>query len=116
MLTPSDSARLKARLLEARAEILALRRAREDSAATVKLDQSRVGRLSRMDALQQQAMAESGRRRAEETLRRIDAALRRHDAGGYGYCAQCEEPIDPRRLELDPATALCIDCAEARGR
>jgi DnaK suppressor protein len=83
----------------------------DDSAAVVQLDQAKVGRLSRMDALQAQAMAKaSGQRRAVQ-LREIDAALRRIDDGSYGGCERCEEPINPRRLDADPTARLCIDCA-----
>ena len=102
------------KLLAARDAIQGLADARVASTATVVLDQSSVGRLSRMDALQQQAMAQGTRQRAERELHRIAAALRRCDDGSYGYCAGCDEPIDPRRLELDPATTLCIACAEKR--
>ncbi len=85
----------------------------DDSAAVVQLDQTKVGRLSRMDALQAQAMAKaSGQRRAVQ-LREIDAALRRIDDGSYGDCERCEEPIDPRRLDADPTARLCIDCASS---
>ena len=109
-----DIRRFKAKLLQAREEILSMQGTRDASAATVVLDQSSVGRLSRMDALQQQALAKSSRQRAEQSLRRIEAALRRCDDGSYGYCVDCDEPIDPRRLEFDPANALCLTCAEAR--
>jgi DnaK suppressor protein len=98
--------------------LIAMREALENVAATgdasaevVQLDQTKVGRLSRMDALQAQAMAQaSGQRRALQ-LREIDAALRRIHDGSYGDCQDCEEPIDPRRLEADPTARLCIDCA-----
>jgi DnaK suppressor protein len=82
--------------------------------APVELDQQAVGRLSRMDALQVQAMAvETSRRRGRE-LRRIDAALARMGEGEYGYCVECGDEIAVRRLELDPAAALCIGCASGR--
>jgi DnaK suppressor protein len=105
--------RFRERLLKLRAEILDLKGARDDSAATVHLDQSSVGRLSRMDALQQQAMAQNAQRRATQSLGRIEAALGRCDDGSYGFCTDCDEPIDPRRLNLDPAATRCIRCAEA---
>lgn len=111
-----DIAHFKNKLLAAREAILNLEETRSTSTATVMLDQSSVGRLSRMDALQQQAMAQSTRQRVELELRRIEATLRRCDDGSYGYCLECDEPIDPRRLELDPAATLCIACAETRGR
>jgi DnaK suppressor protein len=85
-----------------------------DQRAPVELDQQSVGRVSRMDALQVQAMAqETSRRRAAE-LRRISAALARIDEGEFGYCIKCGDEIASRRLELDPAAPLCIDCASGR--
>lgn len=80
----------------------------------MELDQSRVGRLSRMDAMQQQSMARAEQTRRERVLARIEAALRRIDAGEYGDCGDCCEPVAPARLRLDPAAALCIDCAQRR--
>ena len=77
---------------------------------TVMLDQQAVGRLSRMDALQSQAMAQAtARRRAAERLR-IMAALDRVAQGEYGYCTDCGEDIAPARLATDPAIARCADC------
>ncbi len=115
-MTDIDVNHFKRKLMAARDAILATQEARDASAATVELDQSSVGRLSRMDAMQQQAMAQSNRQRADVALRRIDAALRRCDDGSYGLCLECDEAIDPRRLELDPATPLCITCAQACDR
>ncbi len=83
-----------------------------DGQRTVHLDQTSVGRLSRMDAIQQQAMARAtaARRSAEET--RIRAALARIDDGEFGYCSGCGEEIAPARLALNPAAALCLTCAK----
>lgn len=82
-----------------------------ESARTVNLDQTSVGRLSRMDAMQSQAMAQESKRRQQLQLTRIDAALRRIEEEEYGYCAVCEEEIDIRRLEVDPANPFCVTCA-----
>ncbi|MEM9240230.1 MAG: TraR/DksA C4-type zinc finger protein [Pseudomonadota bacterium] len=78
---------------------------------TVELDQQAVGRLSRMDALQNQAMAKANaaRRQAERT--RLMAALARMDEGEFGYCDGCGDEIASKRLELDPAAMMCVDCA-----
>ena len=79
----------------------------------VELDQSRVGRLSRMDAMQAQAMSlETGRRR-RQYLAEVDAALKRIEETEYGDCFECGDLIHPGRLEADPAVRLCISCAEA---
>lgn len=86
-----------------------------DSAAPVTLDQESVGRLSRMDALQVQAMAlASERRRAAERLQ-IDAALRRIETNDYGWCIACGEEIAEARLRHNPAVTQCIECAKAEG-
>lgn len=100
-------------LLKLRQDILSLQGARDQSIATVELDQSSVGRLSRMDALQQQAMARSSQQRAELTLRRIESSLQRCDDGSYGYCVDCDEPMPVKRLEFDPTALRCVQCAEA---
>jgi len=79
---------------------------------TVTLDQSRVGRLSRMDALQQQAMASSLKERMQRGEKRIRAALARTNAGSYGKCCQCGDEISIERLNADPATPFCSDCQD----
>lgn len=108
-----DLKAVKKRLEERRDELRHLAETSEESRRPVELDQSRVGRLSRMDALQDQAMQlETGRRREIE-LKRTEAALERLAEGDYGFCVNCGEEIAARRLELDPTTPVCIDCAEA---
>ena len=106
-----DFAAISARLLNRRAELRTLLDSTQDSREPVELDQSKVGRLSRMDALQGQAMALESERRRTAELQRIEAALKRLDGGDYGYCIKCDEEIAPARLDLDPAVATCIRCA-----
>ena len=102
------------RLLEMRAAIEDLHSSRKGSSSTVELDQARTGRLSRMDALQGQAMAKAGQVRSQLELRRNEAALKRIDSGDYGYCIDCEESISPARLDANPTVTLCVDCASSR--
>ena len=78
---------------------------------TVTLDQQSVGRLSRMDALQQQAMAKATHARRGQARQRILAALARMNEGEFGYCADCGEEIAATRLELDPTVPTCVNCA-----
>lgn len=78
------------------------------AAAIVELDQSAVGRLSRMDALQGQAMAQETQRRRHNEIMRIKRALTRIDEGEYGYCQVTGELIPRARLELDPAAATRV--------
>lgn len=79
--------------------------------ATVELDQQAVGRLSRMDALQNQAMARATATRRETERNRLAAALARMEEGEFGYCEECGEEIAKGRLRLDPAAARCVECA-----
>ncbi len=74
-------------------------------------NQGDMGRLTRMDAIQVQAMAEETARRRDLELGRIEAALKRIEDGEYGECAGCGEAIAPKRLENDPAAAVCVACA-----
>lgn len=101
----------RSRLLQAKERVTNLESTRNEASAPVILDQSSVGRLSRMDAMQQQAMAQNTRQRALIELKRIDAAIARCNDGSYGMCISCDDEINPKRLELDPAATLCIDCA-----
>ena len=99
------------KLLALRAELENAATAGAESAAVVELDQSKVGRLSRMDAMQAQAMAKAAGQRREASLRRITQALKRVDNGEFGVCEECDESINPKRLEFDPTATLCIACA-----
>ncbi len=81
--------------------------------APVELDQSRMGRLTRMDAMQQQAMNQAAGRLTEIERQRIRTALDRIKMGEYGYCVQCEEDIAEGRLRADPSVLTCIGCARA---
>lgn len=77
---------------------------------TVVLDQSKVGRLSRMDALQQQKMAQSTMRNVANRLRLVIIALARIDSGDYGYCVDCGNDIETGRLAARPEAPCCFAC------
>ena len=83
----------------------------KDSRAPVALDQQSVGRLSRMDAMQQQSMELATEERRQQRLAALAAALRRVKSGDYGYCLKCNDKIAAGRLAVDLAVTLCIDCA-----
>ena len=113
MANADELARLRQALEQRLATLAGLSEQRRNATATVELDQTRTGRLSRMDALQGQAMARATEARTIQEIRRIQAALQRMDQGDYGICPRCEEPIAFARLQADPGTVLCIDCAAA---
>lgn len=98
-----------------RDEIMGMLQAAKDSVKPVALDQASVGRLSRMDALQAQAMSLAVERRRKEELNLISSALKRMEDGEYGYCITCGELIAPRRLEFNPTVLTCVVCAGKNG-
>jgi DnaK suppressor protein len=113
-LTTAQVKKFKAKLETLRDELSELSNIAADSRKPVELDQTSVGRLSRMDALQGQAMQLETERRREIERIRIDAALERIQAGDYGYCTVCDEDIPLKRLEHDPSAPNCIDCQRAQ--
>ena len=86
----------------------------DTAASTVMLDQSSVGRLSRMDAMQQQAVAAGLRNRLASQKLKLKSALDRVAAGSYGLCCQCETELDADRLDSEPAAVFCADCSMER--
>ncbi|MFC3098850.1 TraR/DksA family transcriptional regulator [Alteraurantiacibacter palmitatis] len=106
-----DLTRFREKLLARREELLAEDRMSETDRAPVVLDQDSVGRLSRIDAMQVQAMALAQARRRQAERSSIDAALHRIDEGEFGYCLKCGEDIAPARLEHNPSVTNCIECA-----
>jgi len=108
---PDDLDAIAASLRKRREDLCVLRASAADSRKPVQLDQTTVGRLSRMDAMQDQAMALASERRREHELMRIDAALDRIDDGEFGFCVACGDPVGEKRLALDPAIATCVRCA-----
>ncbi len=103
--------RYRARLTARRDEIEALRSISAEFRSAVELDQTSVGRVSRVEAMQAQQMALAQERTRESELARIAAALKRMDDGEYGYCIECGEAIAGKRLDFDPAIPTCIYCA-----
>ncbi|MGC9271937.1 TraR/DksA family transcriptional regulator [Acidiphilium sp.] len=110
-MNEDEAAAIRQRLADMRAALNTASADAADSRAPVELDQTSVGRLSRIDAMQAQSMALATERRRAIELARIDQALARVAAGTYGICVKCDEPIEPRRLTLDPAIAVCLACA-----
>ncbi|MCK4509349.1 MAG: TraR/DksA family transcriptional regulator [Desulfuromonadales bacterium] len=100
---------LQQSLLKLRKELQELLENSSDGAQPVSLDEP-IGRLSRMDAMQQQSMVQANRRTTQTRLTRIEAALRRHTNDEYGLCVECEEEIGYARLQAQPEAPFCIDC------
>lgn len=105
-------ARFRPRLEHELAEIERLDKENAGWSAPVELDQQSVGRVSRIDAMQMQAMSQAIHRRRAARQVAIQQALKRIEEGDFGYCIECGEPIAPGRLEVDPAFSACVRCAK----
>ncbi len=110
-MNDTDIAFFRDLLIKRRAALQSESGASAEKRKPVELDQQSVGRLSRQNALQQQAMqnAQEARRHAE--LKKVDMALGRIEEDEFGYCAACGEEIARARLEIDPTIARCVACA-----
>ena len=110
-MTAIDTDEFKALLLQHQKDLLEVEASGEDASAVVELDQTAVGRLSRMDAMQAQAMSLEIDKRRKIELQRITTALKNLEMGDYGYCSECGDIINPKRLKSNLTVTLCIDCA-----
>ena len=99
------------RLAKRKAELEEFSKLSGESRSVVVLDQQAVGRLSRMDLMQRQALAEAQERHRRHDLLRIEMAGRRIKDGNYGHCIECDEEIPDGRLEIDPMAEKCVRCA-----
>ena len=111
-MTEIEIEKIRNNLLHLRSELQAIEETLKATSAPVELDQTRVGRLSRMDAMQSQQMALETVRRRKENLVKIEAALRRIESDDYGCCFVCGEEIDVRRLLVDPTSTRCMECVD----
>jgi DnaK suppressor protein len=100
-------------LVKLRGELTALVTGATEGARPVDLDEP-IGRISRVDAMQQQKMLAANRQAAQQRRRQVEAALDRIEAGEYGECQGCGEDVEPRRLEAQPEAPLCLDCQSRR--
>lgn len=107
--TPEQLEELAADLAQLQEQLTALLAVNSDAEAVVDLDQP-IGRVSRIDAIQQQKMAQANKSRNRIRLRQVVAALAALRSDVYGLCKSCEEAIDFKRLKARPESAFCIDC------
>ncbi|HEV7277490.1 MAG TPA: TraR/DksA C4-type zinc finger protein [Devosiaceae bacterium] len=108
--------RYRPRVEEMLRELLDLQQQTEDNRAPVALDQQSVGRVSRIDALHGQAMAAASDRRRTIMIARLRRTLARMEEGEFGFCTACGERIADGRLDADPSSHTCVNCANLAGR
>ena len=109
--TEIDLRHFRLLLVKLRDELMEAEQSGSEETGTVELDQTRIGRLTRMDAMQSQQMALEAQRRRKIQIRKIDAAWQRLENGEFGICSYCESGIEFERLEFDPTTVYCAECA-----
>lgn len=104
----------KLHLMQLRDELQAALDDGEDAAKPVSLDQNKVGRLSRMDAMQQQAMQQAGQDAIKKRLVDVSHALQALESGDYGYCERCGNEISEERLRVRPEARFCVSCQQVQ--
>ncbi len=109
--TDIDVKKLKSRMQARRRDLLGLGVVDHECLKPLDFDQSASGHLSLTDALQSRSLEAEFDRRRHRELQRIEAALRRIADGEYGYCVVCGQEIAAKRIENDPTTSVCINCA-----
>ena len=110
-MNDDELTRFKTLLLQQRDTLMASQQLGQSATETVALDQSSVGRVSRIDAMQSQSMAIETTRLRQQQLRQITTALAMIESGDYGFCTECDTEIDVKRLAIDPAAMQCVACA-----
>ncbi|MGH0036580.1 MAG: TraR/DksA family transcriptional regulator [Myxococcota bacterium] len=114
-LTTTEREELHADLLTLKAELEAAIADSREGSRPVDLDLP-IGRVSRVDAMQQQGMLAANRRAAQARLRQVASALSRFEDDEYGDCAGCGEPVGFRRLKARPEAPFCLACQSRRER
>jgi DnaK suppressor protein len=110
-LTEQQTAELQARLLTLREELTASLESTREGTRPVSLDEP-IGRLTRMDAMQQQSMSAANRRQTDVRLRQVVQALALAERDEYGLCRRCEGPIGYARLSARPESVFCVACQD----
>lgn len=110
-LTDEQRAALKEALGRALSKLERSMRTTAEALKPVKLDQTAVGRLSRIDTLQNQGLTRNLRDREQAKLGQIATAFQRMEAGTYGVCVECGAAIPFARLEVFPETPTCTSCS-----
>ena len=109
-MNSEDIEKYSAKLSKLSLEIEDYLKKSEDSAAAVEPDNA-LGRLSRMEAMQDQQMVLELRRRKKRQLLDVLNALKRIEQGNFGVCIFCGKEISLERLTAFPEVQTCVFCA-----
>jgi DnaK suppressor protein len=111
-LTPTQIAELREELERQLAKLEKSMAVSDEAVKPVELDQTAVGRLSRMDSLMSQGMARGLQEREVARFAQLREAVERMNAGEYGVCEDCGSPIAFERLYVFPESPTCAACSE----
>ena len=111
-MTKNERDEIKLRLIKLQSTLQEDIAESKKSSHPVQLDQQSVGRVSRIDAIQQQQMQLASLQRLERRLKQVVTALKKVKDEDFGTCSLCEEPISMNRLRARPESPMCIDCAK----
>lgn len=109
-MTPEEKTELKVAMDQKRTELIELITDLKEATKPMGLDSS-IGRVSRMDYINNKSVSESGLRRAENDLKALERWLSMYNEKSFGKCSRCNQEINPKRLLLMPASTVCINCA-----
>lgn len=109
-MSPEDKQYFRKLIEQRLAELETSQEQAGDETKAIEPDVS-IGRLSRLDSMQMQQMALEAKRRRDGEAQKLRQALKRVDAGTYGVCLFCRQPIQRERLEVQLDAVACIRCA-----
>ena len=70
-----------------------------------------IGRISRMDAINNKSVNDSALKKAELKLKNLKVAITKIDDSDFGVCIRCKKPIPLGRILLLPQAISCVNCA-----
>ncbi|WP_299337829.1 TraR/DksA C4-type zinc finger protein [uncultured Psychroserpens sp.] len=70
-----------------------------------------IGRVSRMDAINNKSVNEASLRQAEQKLINLNRVLSKIDDDDFGICLKCKQSIPIGRILIRPQSLLCVNCA-----
>ena len=109
-MTSEEKTQVKAYLKKSKTKLLVHIEELEELTQPIEPDCA-IGRVSRMDAINNKSVNEAALVTAKDKLKNINLALERIDDKEFGICVQCGEPIPIQRLIIMPESSRCVACA-----
>jgi DnaK suppressor protein len=110
-MTDKEKEQLKEKLIQEKTKVEKRIKSLKDLTQAIAPDNA-IGRVSRMDAINNKSVNEAALMSAENKLKSIDNALQNLDKDDFGKCKRCGQEIPMGRLVVMPESHLCIRCAQ----